>query len=234
MMKWFVNLIVRFLANLVLKIDKSELPRVPGVGPLLVVVNHVNSLDAPVIIAHMHPRQTTELVKKETWDNAFFRFLFNIWGGIPIDREIADFSAFRAAQEALKEGKILAVAPEGTRSWDGCLVQAKPGVAMLAIKAGVPILPIAYFGHEHFSENLKRLRRTPMAIRVGAPFRIQLNGRQREKGILQEVADEIMVEIARLLPEEYRGFYADRLGAAQKFIERLGPSAGQHVSQAFG
>jgi len=187
-----------------------------------------------VIIAHMHPRRTTGLVKKETWDNAFFRFLFNIWDGIPIDREIADFSAFRAAQEALKEGKILAVAPEGTRSWDGRLVQAKPGVAMLAIKAGVPILPIAYFGHEHFSENLKRLRRTPMAIRVGAPFTIQLNGRQREKGILQEVADEIMVEIARLLPVEYRGFYADRLDAAQKFIERLSPSAGQHVSQAFG
>jgi 1-acyl-sn-glycerol-3-phosphate acyltransferase len=166
------------------------------------------------------------LVKKETWDNALFRFLFNVWEGIPIDRDGADFAAFRAAQEALKEGKILALSPEGTRSWDGKLAQAKPGVAMLAMKAGVPILPVAYFGHEHFSENLKHLRRTPMAIRVGKPFRLELNGQGREKGMLQEAADEIMVEVARLLPERYRGYYADRLDAAQPFIHPLTGSAG--------
>jgi 1-acyl-sn-glycerol-3-phosphate acyltransferase len=189
-------------------------------------VNHVNSLDAPVIISLMHPRPTTGLVKKETWDNALFRFLFNVWEGIPIDRDGADFAAFRAAQEALKEGKILALSPEGTRSWDGKLAKAKPGVAMLAMKAGVPILPVAYFGHEHFSENLKHLRRTPMAIRVGKPFRLELNGQAREKGMLQEAADEIMVEVARLLPERYRGYYADRLEAAQPFIHPLTGSAG--------
>lgn len=233
-MKSIVNFIVRVLSSIILKIDKSELHKVPGEGPLLVVVNHVNSLDAPVIISHMHPRPTTGLVKKETWDNALYRFLFNVWGGIPIDRDGADFTAFRAAQEALKAGKILALSPEGTRSWDGKLAQAKPGVAMLAIKAGVPILPIAYYGHEQYSENLKHLRRTPMAIRVGEPFRLELNGHAREKGILQEVADEIMVEVARLLPERYRGYYADRLEAPQPFIEPLNGSAGQHVSQAFG
>jgi 1-acyl-sn-glycerol-3-phosphate acyltransferase len=225
-MKSLVNFIVRFLASLILKIDKSELHKVPGMGPLLVVVNHVNSLDAPVIISLMHPRPTTGLVKKETWDNALFRFLFNVWEGIPIDRDGADFAAFRAAQEALKEGKILALSPEGTRSWDGKLAQAKPGVAMLAMKAGVPILPVAYFGHEHFSENLKHLRRTPMAIRVGKPFRLELNGQAREKGMLQEAADEIMVELARLMPERYRGYYADRLDAAQPFIHPLTGSAG--------
>ena len=234
MMKWFVNFVIRFLASILLKIDKSELDKIPSEGPLLLVVNHVNSLDAPVIISLLHPRPTTGLVKKETWDNALFRFLFNVWGGIPIDREVADFTALRAAREALKEGKILAVAPEGTRSWDGKLVQAKPGVAMLAMKSDALILPIAYFGHEHFSENLKRLRRTPMTIKVGSPFKIEWNGRGREKGALQEVADEIMVEIARLLPEDYRGYYADRLNSPQEFIEYPQPSAGQHISQAFG
>lgn len=206
----------------------------PATGPLLVVVNHINSLDAPVIISHMHPRPTTGLVKKETWDNAFLRFLFNVWEGIPINREIADFTAFKAAQEALKEGKILAVAPEGTRTRDGHLIQAKPGVAMLALKAGVPILPIVYYGHEDYSSNLKKLKRSPMAIKVGEPFRLQLNGHAREKGMLQEVADEIMIEIARLLPEEYRGYYTDRVNGSQEFIEHLSGSAGKHVSQAFG
>ena len=232
--KALVNFVVRFLANIILKIDKSELHKVPAEGPLLVVVNHINSLDAPVIISHMHPRPTTGLVKQETWDNAFLRFLFNVWGGIPINREIADFTAFKAAQDALRSGKILAVAPEGTRTGDGHLIQAKPGVAMLAIKADVNILPIVYYGHEGYSENLKKLKRTPMAIKVGEPFRLQLNGHAREKGILQEVADEIMIEIARLLPEEYRGYYADKVNSTQEFIEYLSGSAGQHVSQAFG
>ena len=232
--KALVNFVVRFLANIILKIDKSELHKVPAEGPLLVVVNHINSLDAPVIISHMHPRPTTGLVKQETWDNAFLRFLFNIWGGIPINREIADFTAFKAAQDALRSGKILAVAPEGTRTRDGHLIQPKPGVAMLAIKADVNILPVVYYGHEGYSENLKKLKRTPMAIKVGEPFRLQLNGHAREKGILQEVADEIMIEIARLLPEEYRGYYADKVNSTQEFIEYLSGSAGQHVSQAFG
>lgn len=232
--KGLVNFIVRALSNIVLKIDKSELHKVPAEGPLLVVVNHINSLDAPVIISHMHPRPTTGLVKQETWDNAFLRFLFNVWEGIPINREIADFTAFRAAQDALKSGKILAVAPEGTRTGDGHLIQAKPGVAMLAMKAGVPILPVVYYGHEDYSANLKKLKRTPMAIKVGEPFRLHVNGNAREKGILQEVADEIMIEIARLLPEEYRGYYSDKVNSAQEFIEYLTNSTGQHISQAFG
>ncbi len=124
-MRWLVNLIVRFLSNIILKIDKSELHKVPAEGPLLVVVNHVNSLDAPVIISHTYPRPTTGLVKKRP---GITRFTVPVQclGGIPIDREIADFTAFRAAQEALREGKILAVAPEGTRTRDGHLIQAKP------------------------------------------------------------------------------------------------------------
>jgi hypothetical protein len=65
-----------------------------------------------------------------------------------------------------------------------------------------------------------------MAIRVGKPFRLELNGQAREKGMLQEAADEIMVEVARLLPERYRGYYADRLEAAQPFIHPLTGSAG--------
>ncbi len=73
-----------------------------------------------------------------------------------------------------------------------------------------------------------------MAIKVGEPFRLELNGHSREKDILQEVADEIMIEIAKLLPEEYRGYYTDKVNDAQEFIAYLSGSAGQHVSQAFG
>lgn len=222
MVKWLVNHIIKFITHIILKIDASELKKFPNKGPLLSVANHVNFLDAPVIITELHPRPTTGLVKKESWDNPLFAFLFNIWGGIPIDREIADFKAFKEAKKALNEGKILAVAPEGTRTEDGCMIRGKPGVAMLAIQcADVPIMPMAYYGHENFKDNLKRLKRTPMIIKVGTPFKISLNEQPKNKESMQTVTDSIMMEIAQLLPDAYRGEYAEGAFERGKFIEYL-------------
>ena len=222
MVKWLVNNIVKFISHLFLKIDASELEKFPDKGPLLSVANHINFLDAPIIITHLYPRPTTGLVKQETWDNPLFAFLFNVWGGIPIDREIADFKAFKEAKKALDAGKILAVAPEGTRSEDGRMLRGKSGVAMLAVEsADIPILPMAYYGHEHFKDNLKRLKRTRMTIRVGEPFKINLQGAPKNKETLQIVTDSIMVEIAQLLPEAYRGEYTEGAYARGKFIEYL-------------
>lgn len=233
LIRWLINRLIKFISRIILRVDDSELAKIPNHGPLLVVVNHVNSLDAPVMISHLHPRPTTSLVKKETWDRPFLAFLFNIWDGIPIDRDNADFAAFGLAQKALLEEKILAVAPEGTRTRDGLLIKAKPGIAMLAIKAGVPILPVAYFGHEDFMDNLKHLRRTPMKIRVGEPFHIKLNGIARSKTLMQDVADEMMIEIAKLMPEEYRGYYAEQVNHPQKYILPDGLT-GQHIPKSLG
>ena len=221
MLKWFVNSVVRLIAHVILKIDGKALKKVPMQGPLLAVANHVNFLDAPVVIAMLHPRPTTGLVKKETWDNPLHAFLFTVWEGIPIDRDIADFSAFRAAKEALKEGKILAVAPEGTRSRNGRMSRGKPGIAILARQCDVPILPLVYYGHEDFFTNIKRLKRTPMHIRVGEPFRINWEGKARDKATLQAVTDAIMLEVADLLPEQYHGEYAEIEVDRKEFIQRL-------------
>lgn len=231
--RWLVNHIIRFLTRILLRIEASELSKIPDHGPLLVVANHVNFLDAPVMMSHLHPIQPASLVKKETWNNPFLAFLFNIWDGIPIDRKIADFTAFDLAYKALENDKILAVAPEGTRTKDGQLIQAKPGIAMLAIKAGVPILPIAYYGHEDFLTCLKRLQRAPMTIKVGAPFSINLNGKAKSKSLMQDVADEIMIEIAKLMPEEYRGYYSDLVDKQQNYILADGLT-GKHIPQSFG
>jgi 1-acyl-sn-glycerol-3-phosphate acyltransferase len=221
MKKWFVNHVIKFIMNILLKIDDSELNRVPQRGPLVVVANHVNFLDVPVLITHLHPRPTTGLVKKETWEKPLMAFLFNVWGGIPIDRDIADFTAFRKAKEALKDGKILAVAPEGTRTEDGKLIRGKPGVAMLVSQMDVPILPLAYYGHDNFKENLRKLKRTKMKIRVGEPFTISLNGHPKTKETMQAVTDAIMVEIAKLLPKEYQGVYEGAVNKSNGFVQYL-------------
>jgi len=221
MKKWIVNHFIKLILRFILKIDSSELEKIPLKGPLLIVANHVNFLDAPVLISYLHPRPTTGLVKKETWDNPFLAFLFNVWDGIPIDRDIADFTAFRKAKEALSAGMILAVAPEGTRTEDGQLIRGKPGIAMLAARCDVPILPLAYYGHENYKKNIKRLKRTAMTIRVGECFKTSLNGHPKNKVTLQEVTDAIMMEVAQLLPKAYWGEYAHFEYIKSGFIKYL-------------
>jgi len=232
MLAWLVNTVIRFLLYILLKIDSSELAKVPEKGPLLAVANHINFLDAPVLITHLQPRPITGLVKKESWDNPFMAFLFNVWGGIPIDRSIADFAAFKYAKEALNEGKILAVAPEGTRSNDGCLMRGKAGISILASKIDAPILPIAYYGHEDFRANIRKLKRTRMTIKVGKPFKITLDGDQKNKEVMQAATDAIMLEIADLLPEKYHGVYADITVDRGKYIHYLDGSFREHVPEA--
>lgn len=220
-LKSLMNAIVRFLSRIFLKLDISELHKIPQEGPLIAIGNHINFLEPPLMLAHLHPRKMTGLVKKENWDNPLFAFLLNIWGGIPIDRDIADFKAFQEAKVALKEGKILAVAPEGTRTHDGKLIRGKPGVAMLALQTDIPLQAVAFFGHEVFWANLKRLKRTPMKIRVGKPFKIIIRSQRKSKEILQSVADELMLELVKLLPPKYWGYYADFEKDSAKFIEYL-------------
>lgn len=221
MLAWVVNTTIRFLLHILLKLDASELKKIPDRGPLIAAANHVNFLDAPVLITHLQPRPTTGLVKKETWDTPLMAFLFNVWGGIPIDRSVADFTAFKAAKAALAEGKILAVAPEGTRSEDGRLSRGKPGIAILASQCDVPIYPIAYYGHEVFKDKFKRLKRTPMKIRVGRPFRVKFEGQVKNKQFMQDVTDVIMLEVVKLMPKEYHGVYEEITVDKGQLIEYL-------------
>ncbi len=84
--------------------------------------------------------------------------------------------ALRAALDALERKTILGIAPEGTRNKTGQLLRAHGGIALLALKSGAPLLPIAHWGGEHFRANLKRLRRTDFFIRVGRPFVLETGG----------------------------------------------------------
>ncbi len=204
-----VNWVLRRLFQTVCRIDRAELSKVPAQGPLILVGNHVNFLEAPVLIPHLEPRPITGLAKRESWDNPLFYLLFNQWEIIPIDRGTVDREAFRLATEALDQNKILAVFPEGTRSQDGCLLQGKPGVVALAVRSKAPLIPLAFYGYENFWPNLKRLRRTDFHIVVGRPFRLDTGGEALSRDARQVVTDEIMYKIAELLPERYRGYYKD-------------------------
>jgi 1-acyl-sn-glycerol-3-phosphate acyltransferase len=120
-----------------------------------------------------------------------------------------DFKAFSLAQDALANDKIMIVAPEGPRSNDGKLNKGYPGIVLLAIRSGVPILPVVFYGNEALNKNLKSLKRTKMVIRVGEPFTINFKDQALSRDFRQEVTDEIMYQLAVLLPEDYRGVYSD-------------------------
>lgn len=213
-----VNFTFKRIVRILCRVDDSQWHKFPSKGPLLLAANHVNFVEVPVMYTHLVPRPVTGFVKAENWENPFLRWLFDLWGGIPLHRGEADMTAVRAGLAVLEDGWMLTVAPEGTRTGDGRLRQGHPGIVIMALKSGVPILPVAYWGHEKFWQNLKRLRRTDFNLGVGRPFLLEPGNQRVTKEIRQQMADEIMFQIARLLPEAYRGYYSDLSQATEDHL----------------
>lgn len=203
----FVNWFLRKVFELVSRVHHEEFKNVPCKGPFILVGNHVNFLETPLVIAELDNPYITGLAKRESWKNPIFKFLFTRWDLIPIDRGLVDRDAMKRCMEALNQGKMLAISPEGTRSKDGKLLPGKPGIVPLAAQSGAPILPVGFHGHENFWTNLKSLRKTDFHVSIGKPFRISSQADIRSREIRQEITDEIMYKIAELLPERMRGHY---------------------------
>lgn len=213
-----VNTTVKCLTRALCRVDDSQLARVPARGPLILAANHVNFLEVPLVLTHLQPRPITGFAKAETWDNPAMAWLFDLWGAIPLRRGEADVEALRRGLDVLRAGKILAVAPEGTRSGTGILRQGYAGIVMLALRSGAPILPLVVYGGEDLRRNLRRLRRTEFRIIVGNPFHLEPGRRGATRALRQQMTDEIMYQLAALLPPAYRGHYADLSAASEGFL----------------
>lgn len=209
LIKVITNLIIRFLLIFICRVDKKALLSVPKQGPAILIGNHVNFLDAPIAYSYLFPRDIISLVKEETFNNPLLKFLFKTWGSIPIKRATADFEAINNAIDVLNEGKFLAIAPEGTRTKDGRLIQAHTGIVIIALKSKVPIIPIVQYGGEKFLDNIKKLQRTKITMQVGKPFIVYTSTNHPGKEERQQITNEIMYQLALLMPEEYRGHYSD-------------------------
>lgn len=216
-----VNATIKTILRVLCRIDAAALDSVPLTGPLILVANHVNFLEVPLVFTHLQPRQVTGFAKAETWDNPFLGPLFDLWKAIPLRRGEVDIRAIRRALHVLEEGGILAIAPEGTRSGDGRLRKAHPGVVTLALLSNAPILPMVYYGGELFGENMRRLRRTDFKIVVGQPFCIDARGVKVTNKIRQRILEEIMYRLAVLLPPAYRGYYKNLESSSQEFLHFL-------------
>jgi 1-acyl-sn-glycerol-3-phosphate acyltransferase len=213
-----INFFIKGVTRLICQVDAEQLAQVPKKGPLILVCNHVNFVEVPLMFTHLQPRPLTGYAKAESWDNAAMGWLLNLWEAIPIRRGEADTEALRQGLKVLEEGKILTITPEGTRTGNGCLQRGHPGVVLLALRSGAPLLPLVYFGHENYEQNLKKLRRSEFHIKVGKLFRLTLPDGKVKNEVRQEIADEIMYQLASLLPDKYRGVYADLSKATTKYL----------------
>ncbi len=216
-----MNASLRSVTRILCRIDDEQLSKVPAEGPLILAVNHVNFLEVPIVYTHLQPRPITGFAKVETWDNPLLGMLFDLWNAIPIQRGEADLAALRSGLKALAAGQILAVAPEGTRSGDGKLQQAQPGIVTMALKSEAAILPLVVFGGEHFWGNLKRLKRTDFFIKTGEPFYLRKLSGTLTRQIRRAMVDEIMYQLAALLPPAYRGVYANLNRASTAYLRFL-------------
>jgi 1-acyl-sn-glycerol-3-phosphate acyltransferase len=206
---------LRGLTSLLCRIDAAQLERVPEKGPLIIVTNHVNILEIPITFSRLWPRPVTGLGAAVRWDNFLTRWLLNLFGAIPLHRGTADIGALRRAIELLRAGSIILIAPEGTRSGHGRLQKAHAGVVSLALRGAAPLLPVVFYGSENYRQDLRRLRRADFHIVVGRPFRLDAGGRRVTRQMRQEMLDEVMVQLATLLPPAYRGVYADTSSAGR-------------------
>ena len=218
------NRILKGLLDTICKVDNHEyIEALSKTEPLLIVINHINFLEVPMLVTHSYPIYCTGLVKEETWKNSIFSFIFNTYKAIPINRSGSYRETFRRVREAIDRGFFVAVAPEGTRSKDGILREGKAGIIQLAIDANSPILPIAHYGGQQIWRNIKRFKRTPFVFKAGRPFRIKCSGGRPGRGERFQILNEIMGQIARLLPVEMRGIYtehAEQECTHLEFIER--------------
>ncbi|HRK90719.1 MAG TPA: lysophospholipid acyltransferase family protein [Anaerolineales bacterium] len=218
--KWFITTLLKIYFRLTLRMDADEMKKIPMQGPLIVISNHTGQIEVPVLVTLLQPRKISGWGKVEAFDNAFLRWVFGTWGIIPIRRGEADIKALKDALRALQDGCFFGIAPEGTRNKTGVLIRAHPGTVILALRSGVPVLPVAHWGGEVFLANLKRFKKTDFHIRVGEPFHIKVEGKVTGE-IRQQIADEMMYRIARMIPAEYRGEYADLSKATDKFLVNL-------------
>jgi 1-acyl-sn-glycerol-3-phosphate acyltransferase len=217
--RFVVSYAMKGLLSIICKIDCREfVEALKENKPLLVVLNHINFLEVPILVTHSYPIYVSGLVKSETWNNPIFSFISNTYKAIPIDRKKSFIESFKHVCEAIENGYYMCVAPEGTRSRDGVLGKGKAGIIQLAIEANVPILPIAHYGGENIWKNIRRFRRTPFYFKAGRPFRIKVQSLPGHKE-REEIMTEVMVQIARLLPEKMRGVYSQQTQNECKYLE---------------
>ncbi len=169
-------------------------------APYLVTINHLSYWDAPAIGSQFKDTVPTFTARK--YKGTLTGLLLHVGSPIWIEQESADRVALTTALKIIQQGYPFAIAPEGTRSKSGELLEGHEGVAFIATRANVPIVPVAVVGTNLMFKQI----RPEVRVTVGKPYSLP-EGRARGDQ-LGEYTSRIMCAIAALMSEQYHGYYA--------------------------
>ena len=202
--------IMRAVFKLIADVEVVGNENIPEHGGYVLATSHISRLDTPFLMMATKRKDVVGMVARDYQNAPFIGWFLNKLGVIWISREGYDFQAFRQASSFLKKGGIVGLAPEGTRSKDGQLLEGKPGTVLLALKNKVQVIPATVLGSADMVKRFLKLKKLQVKVIFGKPFDLsQPTEGQSEKDVLDLATTEVMVQIARLLPEERRGFYRD-------------------------
>lgn len=204
--------LIRPIFHLLSDVHVQGVENVPRAGAYIVAANHISIYDPPFILAfwpHILETIGAEVVFHRPGQGQLLR----LYGTIPVNRNGYDHELLERMIDLLEQGRRVMIAPEGRRSHQVGMQQARPGIAYIAEKSGAPVIPVGVVGTtSDLWERMRRGERPRLELRIGRPIRlppIEAKGEARRLA-RQENADLVMRYIAGLLPPEYHGYYAGR------------------------
>jgi len=206
-----LRFLIRILLKLIARFEIRGKENVPLTGGMVIASNHIGILDI-IMVYFAIDRTDLFIPVAEKWEKiGWIRWLGGHLNFLFVDRYNLDLKALRKMIALMQAGKCLVIAPEGTRSHTGKLIEGKPGVAYLAARSGFPVIPVAITGtqDEVVLENVKHFRKSSITLTGGKVFTIPPLPNKDRDIVLQNYTNEIMCRIAVLLPEQNRGVYAD-------------------------
>jgi 1-acyl-sn-glycerol-3-phosphate acyltransferase len=202
----FLHTAILFLSKILLRCKVTGKDNVPKHGACIVVANHINLLDSPILGVSLG-RKVYFMAKEELFDSRFMGWLFREFGAFPVGKGKLDRRAGRTALELINNEQAIIILPEGKRSEDGRLGYAYPGAALLAAKSRVSIIPVGISGTGRLVGKWWFLNRPRIQLNIGKPFTLPEFDGKLSKGIVSQLTYEIMSHIAALLSPESRGRY---------------------------
>ena len=180
---------------------------VPPRGPVILASNHPSNLDPPLLAVSI-PRPISYMAKPGLFAHPIASMFFKAYGAFPLDVHGRDLGAIQKSLRLLRENRVLAIFPEGTRSPNG-MRKAIPGIAMIAMKSGAPILPVGITGTEVIGPTWQvAVPKGRFKVKIGEPFSIPSLEGKINRTHLESITTMIMDRVASLLPANYRGAYA--------------------------
>lgn len=187
---------------------KENLP--PRGQGMILAVNHINWTDIHILGASLPlSHRPWWIAKIEMFLNRAITWWLREMQVIPIKRGKRDTAAMDASETVLREGGVLIVFPEGHRSRDGGLLEGRGGAVRLAVRTGVPIVPIVLWGTENGLKGAAL--RKPIHVKIGKPFYMSAPSGKIPWDRMNELTESMMLHLAELLPAEYWGFYRERM-----------------------